>query len=257
MNFYSKNPAIIIDQDDQSEEALANLIQQHCSAIIQLRGCFTNLRDGMKAIQRHKPRLVFLSSLLKGESGFDLLQLSGEKNFEIIVVSNSEQHAFQAYKHEALDYLVKPIDPSSLLRAVGRFARKIPVDSLTRKVEALLGSIEQIKQYTPPKKILVPTLTGFELLPVIDIMRCQSEVNYTTIFLRDHQKLVVAKTLKEFEAILEGYNFFRIHNSHLINLAYVKRYRRGKGGSVVMIDDVELEVSTRRKDDFLATLAGR
>ena len=99
--------------------------------------------------------------------------------------------------------------------------------------------------------IIVPTMSGFELLPVIDILRCQSDVNYTTIYIQGGQKLVVAKTLKEFEDMLAEYNFFRVHNSHLINLAYVKSYNKGKGGSVLLNDGTEIEVSTRRKDNFL------
>ena len=97
---------------------------------------------------------------------------------------------------------------------------------------------------------MVPTTNGFELLPVIDILRCKSEINYTTILMKDRLKLVVAKTLKEFEEMLSGYNFFRVHNSHLVNLAYVKSYHKGKGGSVILIDGTEIEVSTRRKEDF-------
>jgi len=105
------------------------------------------------------------------------------------------------------------------------------------------------------KRICVPVLTGFIFLQVNDIVRCESDINYTTIYMNDKQKIVVAKTLKEFEELLGAYNFFRVHNSHLINLAYIKSFNKGKGGFITLADNSEIEVSTRRKEEFLKKLS--
>jgi two-component system LytT family response regulator len=246
---------IIIDNEKPASKHLSAMLDRHCRQSVHFTGSFATVDDGLRGIESLQPQLVFLNTAINGKTGFDLLQQLPDKNFEVIFVSTDERDAMKAFKFNPIDYLLKPIDPQGLIHAVQRVTAKKPADTLSRKFEHLLGNIEQLKQYTPPKKIMVPTINGFELLPVIDILRCQCNINYTTIFIKDKQKLVVAKTLKEFEEMLREYNFFRLHNSHLVNLAYVKSYNKGKGGSVVLNDGTEIEVSTRRKDDFLQKMA--
>ena len=248
--------AIIVDDEQHAANRLAELLAKHCKQTVQLAGSFNSVEDAIRGVRSLQPQLIFLDVQIHDKTGFDLLQQLPEKNFDVIFVTAYEKYAIQAFKFSAIDYLLKPVDPDDLKQAVDKLPTKKPVDELSRKFETLLENVEQLKQYTPPKKIVVPTVHGFELLPVIDIIRCQSDVNYTTIFMKDKQKLVVAKTLKEFEEMLDEYNFFRIHNSHLVNLAYVKSYHKGKGGSVIMIDGSEIEVSTRRKEDFMKKLSG-
>ncbi len=247
--------AIIIDDEQHCIDRLAGLVERHCKETLELVGCFYTVEDGLKAIRLLQPQLIFLDVQIKNKTGFDLLRQIHDKSFEVIFTTAYEKYAVQAFRFSAIDYLLKPVDQEDLLEAVAKLSSKKPAYELTQKLETLLDNMEQLKQYTPPKKIMVPTIKGFELLPVIDIIRCQSDINYTTIFMKDRQKLVVAKTLKEFEEMLEEYNFFRVHNSHLINLAYVKSYNKGKGGSVLMIDNSEIDVSTRRKNDLLKKLA--
>lgn len=247
--------AVIIDDEQHCVDRLKRLIAEHCSETIKPTGSFNTVEQGIKGIKLLQPELLFLDVQIQDKTGFDLLQRIPEKNFEIIFTTAYEKYALQAFRFSAVDYLLKPVDPADLVHAVSKLSNKRHPNEVALKVQNLLENIEQLKQYTPPKKIMVPTISGFELLPVIDIVRCQSDINYTTIFIKDRPKLVVAKTLKEFEEMLEEYNFFRVHNSHLINLAYVKSYRKGKGGSVTMMDGLEIEVSTRRKDDFLQKMA--
>ena len=247
--------AIIVDDEQQAANRLAELLSKHCKHSVQLVGSFNTIEDAGKAIRSLRPQLVFLDVQIHDKTGFDLLQQLPKKNFDVIFVTAYEKYAIQAFKFSAIDYLLKPVASDDLKQAIEKLNKRKPAEELSRKFETLLENVEQLKQYTPPKKIVVPTINGFELLPVIDILRCQSDINYTTIFIKDKQKLVVAKTLKEFEEMLGEYNFFRIHNSHLVNLAYIKSYNKGKGGSVVMIDGSEIEVSTRRKEDFLKKLS--
>lgn len=149
----------------------------------------------------------------------------------------------------ALDYLLKPVDKDDLKLAMDKFIQKTKGDAKVNRLEVLLTNLSS--QNDLLKRIIVPTISGFEIFEIADIIRCESNVNYTTIFLNNKKKLVVSKTLKEFEELLTDHGFFRIHNSHLVNLTYIKSYNRGKGGSVVLGDGTEIEVSTRRKDDFL------
>jgi two-component system LytT family response regulator len=171
----------------------------------------------------------------------------------VIFATAYEKYAVQAFKFSAIDYLLKPVDADDLKQAVNKLQQKISKEEATKKFETLFYNLRNIQGNT--KRITVPTVKGFEFLQVNDIVRCQSDINYTIIFLKDKQKITVAKTLKEFEELLIDHNFFRVHNSHLINLFYIKSYNKGKGGTVVMADNSQVEVSTRRKDDFLKRLA--
>lgn len=250
-----KIKAIIVDDEESSASRLSDLVEKTCFGNIRLAGSFHSVDEGVAAIKTIRPQLVFLDVQIHDKTGFDLLHQLPNKHFDVIFVTAYEKYAVQAFKFSAIDYLLKPVDPDDLVQAVEKITSKKPPANIFDRFQALLENVEQLKQYTPPRKIVVPTISGFELLPVIDILRCQSDINYTTIFLQGGQKLVVAKTLKEFEEMLGEYNFFRIHNSHLVNLAYIKSYHKGKGGSVILTDGMELEVSQRRKDAFLEKMA--
>jgi two-component system LytT family response regulator len=165
-----------------------------------------------------------------------------------------EKYAVQAFKFSAIDYLLKPVDPDDLQHAIGKLQEKLSKQEMSAKLEILFHNLKTMEGAS--KRISVPTLHGLEFLQVRDIVRCESDVNYTNIFLKDRQKITVAKTLKEFEELLTDYNFFRVHNSHLINLTHIKKYNKGTGGYVTMADNSEVEVSTRRKEEFLARIAG-
>jgi two-component system LytT family response regulator len=247
--------AIIIDNESSASNQLSALLRQYCNESIHFNGAYTSLSEAMPGLKKHQPQLVFMDAKLHQQAGDQLTEKELINGCLFVFCSDTEQLAYHAFRHNAIDYLLKPYDAGSILRVAKKISQRKPTDNISRKFDNLLGNIEQLKQYTPPKKIMIPTISGFELLPVIDIIRCQSDINYTTIFIRNRQKLVVAKTLKEFEEMLGEYNFFRIHNSHLVNLAYIKSYNKGKGGSAIMIDGTEIEVSTRRKEDFLKKLA--
>ena len=246
---------LIIDDEQHCIDSLSGLIQKKFSHVLQVAAAVQSVAEGLRALREHQPQLVFLDVHIGEETGFDFLRQLPHRNLDIIFTTAYEKYAVQAFRFSATDYLLKPVDEDELATAVEKVKNTRTPAEMNRKFETLLENIDQLKQYTPPKKIIVPTVNGFELIPVIDILRCQSDINYTTIYMKDRQKLVVAKTLKEFEEMLEDYNFFRIHNSHLVNLAYIKSYNKGKGGSVIMTDNTEIEVSTRRKEDFLKKLA--
>ncbi|HEY5407036.1 MAG TPA: LytTR family DNA-binding domain-containing protein [Ginsengibacter sp.] len=245
--------ALIIDDEEHCIEGLQNLLVHDHKNFVEVAGNAKTVRDGIGAIALLRPDLVFLDVQIGEKTGFDLLRALPEINFEIIFTTAFEKFALQAIRFSALDYLLKPIDPDdldmALIKLSNEKARKYTVD----KIDLLLQNTHKSDGLF--KKIIVPTISGFEFLEIGNIIRCESDNNYTTIYIKDKQKMLVSKTLKDFEELLSGYSFFRIHNSHLINLSYIKTYNKGKGGSVILTDGTEVEVSSRRKDDFIARLS--
>lgn len=241
--------AIIIDDEQHCIDRLTHLIITYCKQNICLLQSAQNVEDGIKAIHQQQPRLVFLDVQLNDKTGFDLLKQIPDISFDVIFTTTYENYAVQAFKFSAIDYLLKPVDVDDLKQAIEKLKDKISKEELKKKLDTLFFNLNNAG-----KRVLIPTINGYEFIPVSDIIRCQSDVNYTTIYLQGKQKLVVAKTLKEFDELLNGYNFFRVHNSHLINLMFVKGYNKGKGGVVLLTDGSQVEVSTRRKEELLKKL---
>lgn len=244
--------AIIIDDEQHCISRLKNLVATYCSNAIELSGSFKTVEEGVDAIKKIKPQLVFLDVELQNQTGFDILKQLPEINFEVIFTTAYDKYAVQAFKFSAVDYLLKPVDADELQTAIQKLSDKVSQKDIAGKFDTLFYNLKNIQSSS--KRICVPVVSGLIFIQTDDIIRCESNINYTTLFLKNKQKLLVAKTLKEFEAMLTDYNFYRVHNSHLINLAYIKNYNKGKGGSVIMDDGSEIEVSTRRKDEFLKML---
>lgn len=244
--------AIIIDDEQHCIDRLTKMLSGNSSNMVELLASVQSVDEGLTAIKTYKPQLVFLDIEIGDKTGFDLLKQLPEINFEVIFTTAYDKYAVQAFKFSALDYLLKPIDTDELQAALKKLNDKVSQKDIAGKFDALFHNLKNIQSAS--KKICVPVLSGLVFIQTDDIIRCESNVNYTTLFLKDKQKLLVAKTLKEFEEMLTEYNFYRVHNSHLLNLAYIKMYNKGKGGTVTMSDGSEIEVSTRRKDDFLKRL---
>jgi two-component system, LytTR family, response regulator len=244
---------IIIDDEQHCIDRLTNLLRENYSSSINLLGAFNNIEDGFKAINALHPQLIFLDVQIHDKTGFDLLKQISKVDFDVIFTTAYEKYAVQAFKFSAIDYLLKPIAADDLGEAINKLKVKFSKNDMSFKLDSLFHNLKNMQGAS--KKICVPVVTGIVFLDIVDIIRCESDVNYTTIFLKDKQKLVVAKTLKEFEEMLTEYNFFRVHNSHLINLNYIKSFNKGKGGFVTLTDNCVIEVSTRRKDDFLKAIA--
>ncbi len=244
--------AIIIDDEQHCIDRLMMLLSRNSGNMVELLASVQSVEEGLTAIKTYKPQLVFLDIEIGNKTGFDLLKQLPEINFEVIFTTAYDKYAVQAFKFSALDYLLKPIDTDELQAALKKLNDKVSQKDIAGKFDALFHNLKNIQSAS--KKICVPVLSGLVFIQTDDIIRCESNVNYTTLFLKDKQKLLVAKTLKEFEEMLTEYNFYRVHNSHLLNLAYIKMYNKGKGGTVTMNDGSEIEVSTRRKDDFLKRL---
>lgn len=246
--------AIIVDDEPHCISRLSALLGEHCSGSVQVMDSFNTVDEAVSGSLLLQPDLVFLDMQIHDKSGFDMLNQIQKINFDIIFTTAYEKYAVQAFKFSAIDYLLKPVDADELMHAVAKLEERLMKNQMAQKIDALFANMKttQIAQ----KRIGIPTINGIDYVPVGDIVHCRSEVNYTTFFLKDRTKITVAKTLKEYEEILSDYNFLRVHNSHLVNLSYVKNYHKGKGGYLVMADNTEIEVSIRRKDELLKRLSG-
>ncbi len=245
--------AIIIDDEQHCINKLESLLTEHCSASVSLKGSFKSIKEGIKAITQIQPELVFLDVRIKAQTGFDLLKQLPHINFEIIFTTAHDKYAVQAFRFSAIDYLLKPVNANELVTAVDKLKNKLLKADVTAKFNTLFHNLQTIKSAS--KKICLPVLTGFIFLTVDDIIRCESSLNYTTIFTSDKKKQLVSKTLKEIEGLLSDCNFFRVHHSHVINLNHIKNYNKGRGGFVTMKDGSDVEVSTRKKDDFIKRIS--
>lgn len=245
--------AVIVDDEQHCIDRLKNLVATYYSNQVSIIETFNNIDDAYLALQELKLDLLFLDVQINRETGFDLLRKLPVIAFDVIFTTAFEQYAIKAFKFSAADYLLKPIDVDDLKDSLKRIKESETKRPKNEDLNLLIANIKNMQHQT--KKITVPTINGLEFLNIQDILHCKSDVNYTTLFMKDKSKLMVAKTLKEFEGILCSYNFFRVHNSHLINLNYIKSYHKGKGGYLILEDNTEIEVSTRKKDDFLQRLA--
>jgi two-component system LytT family response regulator len=246
---------IIIDDETHCIRRLRDLLQEGYPDTIELMEACTTATDGERAIRERKPDLVFLDIRINDTTAFELLREIGPPSFEIIFTTAHDKYALEAFRFSAIDYLLKPIDAEELGRAIVKLEKVISKDDMGRKLDTLFHNLKQIQGSS--RKICVPVINGLVFIHVGDIIRCQSEINYTILFLRDKQKLTVARTLREFEDLLGGSGFYRVHNSHLVNLEYIKSYNKGKGGFLTMTDNSQVEVSTRRKEEFLKKLTER
>lgn len=239
---------LIIDDESKARNALKNLLATHCQQIMVV-GEADNVSAGVKAIHEFSPDLVFLDVQMPDGTGFDLLQQIGDVKFKVIFASAYDKFAIQAFRFSALDYLQKPVEPEKLIDACSRLETSDErYEELNKKLEVLLSNKNSFE------KITLPTLDGIIFVKIKEIIRCESDNNYTQFFLINKRKILVSKTLKDYDEMLTPFNFFRIHKSHLINLAFLERYKKGEGGSVIMEDGAELEVSRRRKEDFMNAL---
>lgn len=247
--------AVLVEDEKNSQELIKELITEYCEGV-EVVGIGGSVAQGLAVIAEHQPDLLFLDIELPDGDGFQILEKTEYKDFEVIFTTAYDQYAMKAFKFSATDYLLKPVDIDELQSAVERVKSKLsnePESDQSEKLAALIQNIRQINQ--PLKRIVLPTSNGFTVVNPEDIIRCESDRNYTFIFLKDKRRILVSRTIKEYDEMLTDYNFFRIHQSHLINLHYLKNYTRGRGGYVELTDGTTLDVSARRKSEFLKRMA--
>jgi len=242
--------AVIVDDEYKSRENLQILLHDFVEHVEVVALC-ENVSDAIDEIQTHKPDIVFLDIQLQRETGFDLLTSLPEINFEVIFTTAYSEYAIKAFKFSAVDYLLKPIDIEDLKKAVAKVEKRLN-SNITARLTELIGNLKTTSDDN--YKLALPTMDGLIFVKVNDILYCEAASNYTKLYAIDGKKYLVSKTLKEYDDLLGRYNFFRIHNSYLINLNAVKKYVKGEGGYVILNNDVSLDVSKRKKEAFLSKL---
>lgn len=245
--------AIIIDDEHYCVEVLSTLLKKYCPEVTVLATCSSG-EEGLKAIHEYQPDLVFLDVEMPRMNGFQLLESLPEINFDLVFTTSYDQYAIKAIRFSALDYLLKPIDREELQKAVNK-AGKRQSGSINQQLQLLLQKINQ--PATRVNKVAMPTMEGLQMINVADIISCASDSNYTILHLKDKQKLVVSRTLKEIEEILEEHSFVRVHHSYMVNLNEVTKYIRGEGGYLVMSDGSHIDVSRSRKDSVVKRLQSK
>ena len=243
--------ALIIDDEPKSRNILKGYVSDYCEQV-NIIGEASSAYEGSQKIAQLNPDLVFLDIQMPGGSGFDLLSTLDEISFEVIFTTAFDQYAVKAFKFSAVDYLLKPINILELQSAVKRVIHR----KETSKGQQQLTHLKDNLQTGLFNKIALPTLEGLFFVEVQQILRCESDGAYTKVFLLEEKKFMVSRNLKEFEALLTPHSFFRVHHSHLINLNYIVRYQKGKGGMVELEDGTWVNVSVRKKDKFLEVLSG-
>jgi two-component system LytT family response regulator len=204
----------------------------------------------LKAIESINPDLVFLDIQMPDGTGFDLLKMIPQKNFEVIFITAHEEFAIKAIKFSALDYILKPIDSEDLQQAVLRAVNTIDHKREESQFEALQLNMQPAQK----RRLVLKTQESVHVVDLDKIVRCEADRNYTSFYMTEGKKILVSKTLKDYETLLTGYNFLRVQQSHLINLDFVERYDKGNGGSVVMKDGSEVPLSPAKRDIFFKIL---
>lgn len=239
---------VLIDDESSARETLQYQLQ-HFLPQVEVVGVGDSVESGIDLIEKLNPDLVFLDIEMPLGSGFDILDATKHLKFQVIFITAFSQYALQAFKFSASAYLMKPVRISELKEAVDRVLAPESMAASTQKIQVLGHNLSLPGTKTP--RLVLPELTGFVVVEVSNIVRCEGERNYTRFHFTDQNTILVTRTLKEYDDILTAYGFCRIHQSHLINLAFVKRYIRGKGGEVEMTDKAVLPLSRHKKEEFL------
>lgn len=242
--------AIIVDDEKHCREVLQHLLNKHCSSVKILASC-ANGEEALIAIAKQQPDILFLDIEMPGMNGFELLEQFHYPGFEIIFTTAYNEYAIKAIKHSALDYLLKPVDKDELIQTIERANNHKSLQA-SQRVDNLLD-ILNLKKKT--KRFAVSTIEGLIMVDPETILYCESDSAYCKIFfINSNKPLVISKTLKEVEEVLQDGDFCRIHHSYCINMKCVQSYIRGEGGEVVLNNGTHLPVSRTRKADFLSRL---
>jgi two-component system, LytTR family, response regulator len=241
--------AIIIDDEKNALDVLSMQLVNYCKEVEVIKLCHGG-EEGMKAIKSLTPDLVFLDIEMPKINGFDVLEGTKELNYKVIFTTAYDQFAIKAFRYSAIDYLLKPIDIEELKSAVSKVSKMSKEQSSS--LESKLDQLYKHMGINQPRanKTALPIGDAYEMVSFSDIIRCESDSNYTTIFLADNRKVTLSKTLKDVEDGFSQNTFFRIHNSHLINTQFVTKFYKTDGGYVIMKDGKQISISRARKDDF-------
>ena len=244
----NKYKTLVLDDDKQIRFILESIIKKNAPDL-EYAGSANSVSDSIKLIEKEKPDLVFLDIGFPDGDGFSILDQSSYSDFEVIFITSFDEFALKAFEYSALHYLKKPIIPRDVLDAIQRFI------TLKEEENNILpfSKLKNLLIHDEPK-LIIPTTEGLNIIKINNIIRCEANDVYTYFYLNSGKRIIASKSLNNYEKLLSDINFVRIHNKHLVNLRYIVKYNKGKGGSVIMENDKEIEVSVRKKMDFMNKL---
>jgi two-component system, LytTR family, response regulator len=237
---------VVIDDESPARENI-RLLLRHVRPDLVCVGEAASVSAGVALLLEVETDLVFLDVQLGDGTGFDLLERIPDRRFAVIFVTAFEAHSIRAFRFAALDYLLKPIDPQILSDALLRLPNAAPSDL---KLKTAQNNLAQQRL----SRLLLPTQEGFMVIQTADIIRCEADANYTRFFIQGQKPILASNSLAHFEDLLADNHFTRVHHKHLVNLAYVQRYHRGRGGYLELRDGSQVEVSVRKREDFLEAM---
>lgn len=241
--------AIIVDDEPYCCETITTLLEDNRD--VEIAAVCNNAADALDAIQKYSPDIVFLDVEMPRMNGFEMLEQLPSVDFEIIFTTSYDQYALKAIRFSAIDYLLKPVDSDELQKAIKKIIQRSQ-KPIAQQLEILMQKIHQ--PTTPINKIAMPTMEGLQMIPVDSIISCESDSNYTILHLKGNKKIIVSRTLKEIEELLEEHSFARVHRCYLANLNEVEKYVKGEGGYLVMSDGSNIDVARNKKEVLLKKL---
>lgn len=240
--------AILIDDVEQARVTFRKDLEVYAPEITVI-GEASGVVEGAKLLKQVQPDILFLDIQMQDGSGFDLLDILPEISFKIIFITASDAHAIKAFRYAAIDYLLKPVDPDELVQAVAKYKEQHLDERATYQLLS-----ESLKEAKTQERLALHAQDKIHIVQIADIVRCESNVNYTEFYFTNAKRIVVSRTLKEFEEILSDLGFFRVHQSHLVNTRMIREYVKTEGGHLIMTDGKLIPVSTRKKGEVLKML---
>ncbi|MEO0899493.1 MAG: LytTR family DNA-binding domain-containing protein [Bacteroidota bacterium] len=244
--------AIIIDDEEDARESLRLSIQKFCPDVDLVAIC-PDPREGLELIENLKPDLVFLDVQMPHMSGFDLLERIPSPGFKTIFVTAHDKYAIKAIRFSALDFLLKPVDIDELVSAVARIKESQQQQPPTNFYESVLHNVRN--RLGQQGKLAIPTSEGMDFINIQDIIFCQADGSYTKLHLDGKRSMMISKNLKDFENILDSNFYCRVHHSYIINIGHVDKYIKGDGGYVIMSNGEHVDISRRKKEEFMRLIA--
>jgi two-component system LytT family response regulator len=241
--------AILVDDEPDGIRVLKKMLELHCPQV-SIEATCSSADTARQQIMDISPDVIFLDIQMPGKSGLELIRELPAKNFEVIFVTAHNEYMLQALQYSAADYLLKPVDEDRLMEAVHRVEKRLEAEKKEERTEALLHNLSNTGKPSE-MRLCLPTLKGFIVLKLEDIIYCEAERSYTIFHLEGKKTVTVSRPLIDYDNLLRDTTFLRIHKSFLVNLLHVKEYQKGEGGVVILTDNTEIEVSRRKKDEFL------
>ncbi len=244
---------VLIEDEPDNRQNLRLMIGSYCPQL-EIVAEAGSVEEGLKVVRQTRPELIFLDVELGDGTGFDLLAGLQGQEANVIFVTAYTHYAIKAIKFNAVDYIMKPIDIGELCQAVDKASRKTEAKDSLHKIRNLISNLGTADNGS--KRIALASVDALKMVEVRNIIRLEGENNYTRFHFKGEAPMLVSKTIKEYEGMLQDYDFFRVHQSHLINMAYVASYIKGEGGYVVMNDGTQVTVSRHRKQELMERLYG-